>query len=67
MCCTYLQVLFHVLQMLNAATTGSMEDIKPICDFITNVPQHVVVHHVDCSCYLICYYLACQIPRPHCV
>ena len=30
MCCTCIQVLFHVLQKLNMATTGSTNNIKPI-------------------------------------
>ena len=29
-CCTYIQVLFHVLQVLNGAANGSMDNIKPI-------------------------------------
>ena len=53
MCCTYLQILFHVLQLLNVATTSSMNNIKLISEFIPNAPQHATVHHVDCSCYSI--------------
>ena len=52
MCCTYLQVLLHVLLLLNVDTTGSTDN-KPISKFISNAPQHVAVHRVDCSCYLI--------------
>ena len=52
MCCIYLQILFHVLQALNMATT---DDIEPIWEFIPNAPQHVVVHRVDCSRHSIFY------------
>ena len=49
-CYTYAQILY-VLQELNVTTTGSMGNNKTISDFLPNVPQHVVVHHIYCSCY----------------
>ena len=57
MCCTNLQVLFHVLQVLSVATTGSTDDIKLISEFIPNAPQHVAVHRVDCRCFSIFHVL----------
>ena len=41
--------------MLNVAITASMDNIRPIREFLPNAPQHVAVHRVDCSCYLIFY------------
>ena len=52
-CYTYIEVLFCDLQVLIVAITSSTNNIKPILEFLSNALQHVAVHRVACSYYLI--------------